>query len=233
MIWPRQSYPDLGLYYGIIISRVKKIIVSIHSIRPHLGITISVCKLEPLQKKATKMVKEFQKHVIWETAKEMGVLNWETRRLENIKSWLYSIWRMARKTRIRFLSRPKGKHWWFSLQKRKSSSCRSTLAYYTWRSVSYSVMSDSATPWTVTRPALLSIEFSRQEIQEWVATSLSWGSSWPRDSGIKPRSPALQADSLQSEPPREAHTCKRIDGISKSAVHGLKSLPPARIINGH
>lgn len=119
MIWPRQSYPDLGLYYGIIISRVKKIIVSIHSIRPHLGITISVCKLEPLQKKATKMVKEFQKHVIWETAKEMGVLNWETRRLENIKSWLYSIWRMARKTRIRFLSRPKGKHWWFSLQKRK------------------------------------------------------------------------------------------------------------------
>ena len=137
MIWPRQSYPDLGLYYGIIISRVKKIIVSIHSIRPHLGITISVCKLEPLQKKATKMVKEFQKHVIWETAKEMGVLNWETRRLENIKSWLYSIWRMAGKTRIRFLSRPKGKHWWFSLQKRKSSSCRSTLAYYTWRSVSH------------------------------------------------------------------------------------------------
>ena len=91
MIGRRQSYPDLGLYYCTVISRVKKTIASIHSIRSHLGITISVCKLEPLQKKAIKMVKEFQKHMIWETAKEMGALNWETRRLENIKSWLYSI----------------------------------------------------------------------------------------------------------------------------------------------
>ena len=129
-----------------LISRVKKTIASIHSIRPHLEITISVCKLEPLQKKATKMVKEFQKHMIWETAEEMRALNWETRRLEDIKSWLYSIWRMAGKTRIRLLSHPKGKHWWFSLQKRRSSSCRSTLAYYTWRSVSHSVMSDSLRP---------------------------------------------------------------------------------------
>ena len=78
-----------------------------------------------------------------------------------------------------------------------------------------------AIPWTVTHQALLSVEFSRLEILEWVAVPFSWGSSRLRDSGIKPRSPALQADSLQSEPPREAHKCKRIDGISKSALHEL------------
>ena len=36
---------------------------------------------------------------------------------------------------------------------------------------------------------------------EWVAIPFSRGSFLPRDPGIKPRSPALQADSLQSEPP--------------------------------
>ena len=35
-------------------------------------------------------------------------------------------------------------------------------------------------------------------ILEWIAIPFSRGSSWP---GIKPRSPALQADSLPSEPP--------------------------------
>ena len=38
-------------------------------------------------------------------------------------------------------------------------------------------------------------------ILEWVAISFSRGSSRPRDPGIKPRSPALQADALTSEPP--------------------------------
>ena len=38
-----------------------------------------------------------------------------------------------------------------------------------------------ATPWTVACQVLLSMEFSRQEILEWVAISFSPGSSQPRD----------------------------------------------------
>ena len=56
-----------------------------------------------------------------------------------------------------------------------------------------------ATPWTVTCQALLSMGFSRQEY--WSRLPFpSRGSSHP---GIKPRSPALRADSLLSEPPRK------------------------------
>ena len=40
-------------------------------------------------------------------------------------------------------------------------------------------------------------------ILEWVAVPFSRGSSQP---GIKPRSPALQADSLLSEPPKKSAT---------------------------
>ena len=65
--------------------------------------------------------------------------------------------------------------------------------------VSSSVMSDSATLWTVARQAPLSMEFSRQE----------YWSGWPfpspgnlPDPGIEPGSSALQADFfLLSEPP--------------------------------
>ena len=61
-----------------------------------------------------------------------------------------------------------------------------------------SVVSDSVTPWTVAHQAPLSMGFSRQEY--W--NRLSWPPSghFPNP-GIKPRSPALQADSLPSEPP--------------------------------
>ena len=38
-------------------------------------------------------------------------------------------------------------------------------------------------------------------VLEWVAVPFSRGSSHPRDPGIEPRSPVLQADSLPSEPP--------------------------------
>ena len=54
------------------------------------------------------------------------------------------------------------------------------------------------TPWTVAYQALQSMEFSRQEY--W--SGLPFPS--PRDlpnPGIKPGSPALQADALPSEPP--------------------------------
>ena len=57
-----------------------------------------------------------------------------------------------------------------------------------------------ATPWTIAYQAPLSMGFSRQEY--W--SGLSFPS--PGDllnPGMEPRSPALQADSLPSEPPRK------------------------------
>ena len=59
-----------------------------------------------------------------------------------------------------------------------------------------------AIPWTVAHQAPLPMEFSRQE----------YWSGWPFPSlrslpnpGIKPASPALQADSLPAEPPGKPH----------------------------
>ena len=63
-------------------------------------------------------------------------------------------------------------------------------------------MSDSATPWAAARQAPLSMGVSRQE----------YWSGWPFPSpghlpnpGIEPGSPALQADSLASEPPEKPY----------------------------
>ena len=55
-----------------------------------------------------------------------------------------------------------------------------------------------ATPWTVARQAPPSVGILQARILEWVAISFSGDLPNP---GIKPRSPALQADSLPSEPP--------------------------------
>ena len=57
-----------------------------------------------------------------------------------------------------------------------------------------------ATPWTVACQVLLSMEFSRQEY--WYGLPFPSPGNLP-DPGIKPRSPALQAESLPSEPPGE------------------------------
>ena len=57
-----------------------------------------------------------------------------------------------------------------------------------------------ATLWTVVRQAPLSMRFSRQEYWSGLP-SASPGDLF--DPGIKPRSPALQADSLQTEPPEK------------------------------
>ena len=68
-------------------------------------------------------------------------------------------------------------------------------------------MSDSfATPQTVARQAPLSMGFSRQGY--WSGLPHSPPGDLP-NSGIEPRSPALQADSLLSEPPGKPHvvTC--------------------------
>ena len=54
------------------------------------------------------------------------------------------------------------------------------------------------TPWTVARQAPLSREFSRQEY--WNGFPFPSPGDLP-DPGIKPGSPALEADSFPSEPP--------------------------------
>ena len=58
-------------------------------------------------------------------------------------------------------------------------------------------MSDSAIPWTVSCQASLSMEFFRQDY--WSGLSFPSPGKLPNP-GIKPRSPALQVDSLPSEP---------------------------------
>ena len=64
--------------------------------------------------------------------------------------------------------------------------------------VSCSVESDSATLWTAARQAPLPVQFSRQEHQSGQLFLSPGNLSNP---GIEPESPALQADSLPSEPP--------------------------------
>ena len=59
-------------------------------------------------------------------------------------------------------------------------------------------MSDSATPWTI---APLSMEFSRQKY--WSGLPFPSPEYHP-DPGIEPKSPALWADSLPSEPPEKS-----------------------------
>ena len=56
----------------------------------------------------------------------------------------------------------------------------------------------SVTPWTVAYQAPLSMDLSRQEY--WSGLPFPSPRDLP-DPGIKPRSPALQADALPSEPP--------------------------------
>ena len=58
-----------------------------------------------------------------------------------------------------------------------------------------------ATPWTVAYQAYPSMEFSRQEY--WSGLPFPSPGDVP-DPGIEPRSPALEADALTSEPPRIA-----------------------------
>ena len=64
-------------------------------------------------------------------------------------------------------------------------------------SVSRSVMSNSATPWTVACQAPLFMEFSRQEY--WSGLPFPFLEDLP-DPGIEPRSPTLWANSLPFEP---------------------------------
>ena len=62
-------------------------------------------------------------------------------------------------------------------------------------------MSDSATPWTVAYQAPPSMGSSRQEY--WSGLPFPSPGDLP-DPGVEPGSPALQADTLLSEPPGKA-----------------------------
>ena len=62
------------------------------------------------------------------------------------------------------------------------------------------VTSDSSTPWTIALRAPLSMGILQAEIREWLPR---FPSGVLPNSGIEPRSPTLQADSLPSEPPGE------------------------------
>ena len=88
--------------------------------------------------------------------------------------------------------KPQGEGVWWILAKQVIPSKRGVC-------VSCSVMSNCPTsPWTVALQAPLSMEFSGQE--HW--SGLSFPSpGYLSDPGIKPGSPALQPDSLPSEPP--------------------------------
>ena len=62
------------------------------------------------------------------------------------------------------------------------------------------------TPWTVAHHAPLSMEFSRQEYWSGLLFPSPPSPGNLLHLGIKPRSPTLQADSLQSESPGRPHT---------------------------
>ena len=73
-------------------------------------------------------------------------------------------------------------------------------------------MSESfVTPWTVALQAPLFTEFSRQEY--WSGLLFPSPEDLP-DPGIEPGSPALQADSLPSEPPEKNYYCIHVSNFS-------------------
>ena len=77
-------------------------------------------------------------------------------------------------------------------------------------SVSHSVVLDSSTPWTIPHQAPLSIEFSRQEC--WSGLPFPSPGDLPNP-GIEPASPALQADSIPSEPPGKPLSAGHMEAI--------------------
>ena len=92
------------------------------------------------------------------------------------------------------------------------------------RKWSLSVLSDSATPWTVVHQAPPSMEFSRHEY--WSRLSFPSPGDLP-DPGIKPRSPTLQADILPSDPPGKPQETGKVIWYS----HLFKNLPPFVVIH--
>ena len=76
------------------------------------------------------------------------------------------------------------------------------------------------TQWTVAYQAPPSTEFSRQEC--WSGLPFASPGDLP-DPGIEPRSPALQADALPSEPPGKLPTIKPTSKTEDSQVLARKT----------
>ena len=95
-------------------------------------------------------------------------------------------------------------------------------------------VSHSATPWTVAHQAPLSMEFSRQEY--WSGLLFPSPGDLP-DPGIKPRSAALQADSLLSEPPGRQNQLNQFPTAISTPTGEFHSqengLPPEEILQHH
>ena len=68
-------------------------------------------------------------------------------------------------------------------------------------------------PWTIAYQAPLSLGFSRQEY--WSGLPFPSPGDLP-DSGIKPRSPTVQADALPSEPPGKPNKYRTIIKINSN-----------------
>ena len=81
------------------------------------------------------------------------------------------------------------------------------------------------TPWTVACQALLSMGFSRQEYWSGLPFPSPEDLPDPRIKPGSPASPALQADSLPTEPPKPAQTTILFSYISFS-LEGFWSLTP-------
>ena len=75
-----------------------------------------------------------------------------------------------------------------------------------------------ATPWTISYQAPLSMESSRQEF--WSGLPFPSLGNLP-DPGIEPGSPALQADTLPSEPPGKPTNKMGIPKLSKFTRYDL------------
>ena len=75
------------------------------------------------------------------------------------------------------------------------------------------------TPWTVAHQAPLSMGFSRQEY--WSGLPFPSPGDFPNP-GTEPRSLALQADSLPSEPPGKTNKCV---AAAAAAAKSLQSCP--------
>ena len=92
-------------------------------------------------------------------------------------------------------------HLWFPLSVSYSFKSTGLLSPWKWSEVIVKLLSHVqlfATLWTVAHQAPLSMGFSRQEY--WSGLPFPSPGDLP-DPGIEPRSPALQADALTSEPP--------------------------------
>ena len=91
-----------------------------------------------------------------------------------------------------------------------------------------SVMSNSATLWTVACQALLSVGFSRHE-QSGATISFSRGSSQPRDQTRASSAPTLQADSSPQAPLGSAFHWTRTEPTGK---HFTRHLDPTKVGQG-